>query len=389
MLLFLLIPLLTQALLIHESNCVGDFCENNLKLYIGRANLRSRSDKESDKYFTVITHSQPGMPMSSLYMNVYTIGPRKIKVYDLTKVLIGNNFEIRIDLTEEDIKNPSKCSYVDTNDMHINYECIFCIEYTSQIQSDPIRIYIHSMIVKIPVHPKYDYYVEDSQIYEERCGCKLIRTLDYKVKLYKGASCTDKIATGATLIRGEDICIGVFSNDDTTKCYYFVFATLETTYISDSLEPTTTNMLGTSTIKRSLDRTNIKGQLYAIIPMHHIGRLEIKMVIALTETLDSESDIEEDLWPKGTLTDFSESLEVICNPLLSDCCEFNTDGDCIRCTNGDDFIRGDKKGCSPGCEDGFYKSEGHPNTCEPCDDGCAQCSVSEPKKYYMQRQSIP
>jgi len=311
MLLFLLIPLLTQALVIHETNCVGDFCEGNLKSYVRLLNPIFRSGKEDDKYIAMITHRQPGMPMASLYMNVYTIGLRKIKVDDLTKESIGSNFVIRIDLTEEDIENPSKCSKVDTDDMHISYECIFCIEYTSQIQSGPMRIFIYSMIVKIPRTQDYDYFVHDSQIYDERCGCGLIKDLEYNVKLYKGASCVDEIATGATVIRGEDICIGVFGNDDTTKCYYFVFTTLETTYTSDSLEPTPTDMLKTAITKRRLDGTDKKGQLYAIIPTDHIGRLEIKMVITLTETLNSEFVIEEGPWPKGIFTDLSESLEVI------------------------------------------------------------------------------
>jgi len=38
------------------------------------------------------------------------------------------------------------------------------------------------------------------------------------------------------------------------------------------------------TIKHSLDGTNTKGQIYALIPIVFIGRVEISMVIALTQT---------------------------------------------------------------------------------------------------------
>jgi len=493
MLLFLLIPLLTQALVIHETDCDGDFCEESLKSYVRLLNPIFRSGKEDDKYIATITHRQPGMPMASLYMNVYIIGLRKIKVDDLTKEPIGSNFVIRIDLTEEDIENPSKCSHVDTDDMHISYECIFCIEYTSQTQSDPMRIFIYSMTVKIPRTQDYDYSVDDSQIYDERCGCGLIKDLEYvdsrkyikdeeecvtkeecieagylpidstpsicrrctegcakcvlengsgkciackanlffdaeessckqecpkekfhykvpdktnpevelrkcvekcnspryspsnsnwcydckngcdtcstnggcsscidkekylkdniecvtktacieagyiviespsrickpcppidetckggaigeyEVKLYKGESCTEEIAPIATVTRRESICIGVFGKDDTTKSNYFYVTVLETTYTSDFLATRTINMLNIAITKHSLDERNTRGQLYVIIPMTHIGKLEIKMVIMLTETLNSKSNIEEDPLAKGILIELSESFEV-------------------------------------------------------------------------------
>jgi len=63
-------------------------------------------------------------------------------------------------------------------------------------------------------------------------------------------------------------------------------------------------MLRIAIIKRDLGGANAPGQVYAMIPMIYIGRLTIRMVIALAGTrrvLSNEFEIEEDPFPKGIL----------------------------------------------------------------------------------------
>jgi len=145
---------------------------------------------------------------------------------------------------------------------------------------------------------------------------KVIEPFGYKVKLYRGASCREEIALGNIVIYRENICIGVFGDDDITTSSYFDVTALEATYTSDSFTITITNMVDIGIVKRSLDETNVRGQVYAIIPITHVGRLEIKMAIALTGRLNSEFDIEKDLLPNEILIELPGSLEVI-QPLLS------------------------------------------------------------------------
>ena len=101
--------------------------------------------------------------------------------------------------------------------------------------------------------------------------------------MYKEESCKEIIIPGTSVTFEDFICIGVFVNDNTTLFSYLHLAALLITQ-RDAFIPRTIDMLNIATIRRSLDRTNTKGQVYALIPIIFIGRLEISMIIVLTQT---------------------------------------------------------------------------------------------------------
>jgi len=284
MLSLLLIPLLTQALLIHESNCVEASCIEHLRDYLKQLSPRFQSDKEvvgdkeGNKYLTTITQSKPPLSMPSLYVNVYTVTSEVIEVTDLTGNRVGNSFKIYIRLSEADINNPLKCLYIGIDSTHINRECTFFIEYTDLKQSDPIKFYMYRMVVKIPYVPGHDYYLNGFLIDQKVDNNQIVENPRYNVKLYKGQSCKEEMLPGATLYYGDKICIGVFGNDIITLLSYLEVHSLSLTYTSNSRDQTI-DMLGVTVIRRSLDGTNKKGQVYVILPIMYVGKTRISMAI--------------------------------------------------------------------------------------------------------------
>ena len=288
MLSLLLIPLLTQALLIHEDNCMEASCMGHLQDYLKQLNLEFQGkkevlgQKECNRYLTTITQSKPPSNMGSLYVRVYTVDSETIEVTDLTGNEVDNNFEIYIRLSETDINNPLKCPYIDTDSIFINRECTFLIAYTGQKQSDPMKFYMYKMVVRIPRVQGYDYYVDGFLIDQKVGNSEIVEHSRYNVKLYKGATCKEEITPETILLHEDNICIGVFGNDVMTLLSYLEVGSLLLTYTRDSRDRII-NMLGVTTIKRSLDGTNKKGQVHAIFPTFHIGKSSVSIVIASTQ----------------------------------------------------------------------------------------------------------
>jgi len=307
MIYLLLIPLLTQALVIHETSCNDSQCISSLQAYLQQLNPKFRSDKEvlgnkeGNRYLTIITQSEPPLNIASLYVNVYIGVPRKIELTELTKHRVGNSLEIYIPLSEADINNPSKCSYIGLDSIYINRECIFSIEYTSRVQNNILETYIYKMIIRVPYVPEYDYYLNGLLIYHKECKCGLVEDPEYNTKLYRGKTCKEEIVQGSRLLYGDYICIGVFSNYITTLPRYLNVAALSAIYTLNDIEIGTFDMLGTSIIKNNLNGTDTKGQVYAIIPMIDVGRVEINMKVTYTQArivLSNKLECEECLFFK-------------------------------------------------------------------------------------------
>jgi len=319
MLYLLLIPLLIEALVIHESNCIDDWCKYYLRLYLQQLELRFQTERVTslNRYLTTITQSEPSPGMPSLSVNVYTIGSAKIEVTDLTGYKVDNGFKIYISLSETDINNPSKCSFINVDTAYINRECTFLIEYTSQIQSYPVKTYIYRMVVRIPNVPGHDYHVHGfliDKVYEH----KFVENFEYSVNLYKGESCREEI-TSETIVNYMDyICIGVFGNDVTTLFNYLDVAFLVTSYTSKTSRIRDFDMLSSATIKRSLDGENSKGKVYAVIPMIHLGKLRISMIITFAQRKTIRIELPESfevsdpksLFPKGSEENSAGSVVV-------------------------------------------------------------------------------
>jgi len=280
MMYLLLIPLLTQALVIHETNCIDDWCKYYLQLHLQQLEPRFQTERVAslNRYLTTITQSEPSSDMASLYVNAYTIVPSRIEVTDLTGYKVDNGFEITVSLSETDINNPSKCPFISVDSAYINRECIFLIEYTSRIQSYPVKTYIYKMLVRIPIIPGHDYYVHSSLI-DKVYEYKFVENFEYSVNLYKGKSCMEEITSETIVSYTDHICIGVFGNDITTVFSYLDVAFLVTSYTSKASEIRAFDMLSAATIKRGLDETDSKGKVYAVIPMIYVGKLKINMII--------------------------------------------------------------------------------------------------------------
>jgi len=295
MLSVLLIPLLTQALVIRENWCIGDSCRTNLRTYLRELNPRFQSEKvlnneEDNIYLTTISQYQPSSNVEGLFVNVYTVGSGIIRVTNLTGHTGGGNFTINIRLSERDINDPLKCALINVDSIYINRECTFFIEYISQIPSGPAKFYIYMMVVRIPHVLEYDYHVNSSLIEERLDNCEFVNNLRYNVKLYTGEGCKEEITPRTVVNYMNHICIGVFGNDVITVLSYLEVGALWATYTRHGSAEQIIDMLGLAIIKSSLNETNAKGQLYVVIPIMHIERISINMVIASKRTRRMLSD---------------------------------------------------------------------------------------------------
>jgi len=283
MLYLLLIPLLTQALVIHETDCVNYWCKYYLHFYLQGLNTSFESRKEANAYIIKITQFPPPIGIASLYMNVYTISSEgmKMEVTRLFKHRIDNSVEITIHLLESEINNIRRCSYIGIFITHMEYECIFSIEYTSRIQHSPVKIYIYKMVVEVPILLGFVDRVRGHLI-EERVS-RFIEAPQYEVRMYRGMSCNQKI-TSLTIVEPQEyIRMCVFDIDITRPLRHLDVTFLVATYISRGLGIRSFDMLRTADIMSSFNGRIAIGRVCAVLQMTHVGSLKISMVITSRE----------------------------------------------------------------------------------------------------------
>jgi len=286
----LLIPLLTQALILYNRGCISIECKENIIDYLEELNPSFQSKKEGDGYLITITQSIPTEDITYLYIIVYNLCGSSQHAIDLTTDIVGNNFEIYIPLSERNI-NDYNCPYVTVSPLYINRECIFHITFDSHGFNYIRKDYSYRVLMRIPRVTGQHYYVHGSLQFSlrpsEHCMCQRVINYQYDAKLYKGGSCQEEITSEANVIYGDYICIGVFDKRLTIPFKRPDIVGLETTYTLKFFRSRTFNMLDLAIIKDRLDEIVTERQIYVIFPLTYVGRLEINMLIMPNYVLDS------------------------------------------------------------------------------------------------------
>ena len=325
MLYLLLIPLLTQALEIHDTDCVNYWCKYYLHFYLQRLDITFQNRKEGNEYITTINQSAPELGIASLYVKVYTITPTEARteVSNLSLRRIGNRLVINISLQDEAIReDDGRCSNIGAVFAHTEYECTFSIEYTSRIQSSPVKTYIYKMVVEVPFLSGFSNYATGYLI-DEKIS-RFIEEPQYEVRMYRGSDCNQEITSPTILNRWDFICIGVFGIDITMLLRHLDITFLIATYTSSTFGIRSFDMLSNADIRRSLDGRNAMGRVHAIFQTNHLGRLKISMVITPREKKRTRIESPEgivvgDLWWDDDFFEISSAASVVV-PLITFLC---------------------------------------------------------------------
>jgi hypothetical protein len=231
-----------------------------------------------------VSHTTPPPGCSGIYGKAYTEGPGgKIEITDIMKTDDSSKLYIRLGLSMTDIQDQRRCKQVGTDSDYIIRECPILIEYRNSAQDYTVKELRYLVTVKVPRRIGVEFVIIGNPILEKGCDCNIDGSLKYKIQLYRGSSCNTPITQGSSLIYGEDVCISVIGDDEFTKVAKFDVTQLTATYSREGKADNTVNMMNVAEIKCSLDNVCTPGQIFMILPIINIGRLNFAGVIILNE----------------------------------------------------------------------------------------------------------
>lgn len=298
----LIITIQTKVIII-DSSCEDAVCQENLKNYVKRLNSNIVCSQTGAKFASTVSHTIPPPYCSGIYGKAYTEGPGgKIEITDMTKTDDSSKLYIRLGLTMTDIQDQRRCKQVGTDSDYIIRECPILIEYRNFAQDYTVKELRYLVTVKVPRRIGVEFVIIGNPILEKGCDCNIDGNLKYKVELYRGSDCKIPITQGSSLTYGEDVCISVIGDDEFTKVAKFDVTQLIATYSREGKADNTINMMNVAEIKCSLNNVCTPGQIFMILPIINIGRLNFASVIILNEIKRLLAN-EESL-PKGIRVNF-------------------------------------------------------------------------------------
>ena len=295
----------TAAVTIIDSSCVDSTCQDYLRLYVKRFNSKAGCSKDGNMFRTVVSHNPPTPGCAGLYANAYTmVSSKKIVITDFKKTTDSSKFYLNMGLTLDDINNDAKCVKSVAGLDYITRECTIVIDYSNAVQNMVVKTYEYKMTIRIPRTAGFDFVVIGNPLFERGCDCKLDASLTFTSKMYRGSDCKNEISAGASLAYGDEICIAIFGADDLSRSSEYELSHLSATYSRAGTTDQTIDMVPVTEAKCSLDLNCVKGQIFLIVPIINIGRLNFAVIITLRDLkrVLATGDDEEGK-PKGAVID--------------------------------------------------------------------------------------
>jgi len=296
-----LLTLLNGRIFLIESTCDSAECHYSLMSHVKRFNsvVTCELDNTRNRVVSTITHRRPILPTGGLYSRAFTMTTEEIEIFDLERDFDTTTIYLKVGLTLAEVQNPLRCAQLPTDRKYFNRECKMQIVYYNTAQNLVLKRFHFSLTVRIPREARFDFVLHSREIIEYGCDCVIDARLKFNTEFYKGEQCQERIQLGASFIYGEYLCVRIFGADDLSSSSVYRIDSLSADYRTESGGRNTVDMLGVSQIRCSLQNTCVRGQIYIIIPMIYVGRLDFGTVVVLTDLKRMLIDEDEDRKPIG------------------------------------------------------------------------------------------
>ena len=162
-------------------------------------------------------------------------------------------------------------------------QCLFSIEYYEDVRGLMVKEYRYFLTVHILRTSPLSFIAVANPILEVGRDVQTITGVMYDVIMYRGNDCRNEITMGSSLRYGEDVCISIIGGNPLTRSFYFKLGTLIATYSRVGRNDQTIDMKSMVTIRHSLENVYKSGEIYIILPIINIGRLNFVCMIFLNE----------------------------------------------------------------------------------------------------------